>query len=230
MPSFVDETRVLILAGGASRRMGTDKARSRIGGQTLLGRALDCAKGTGLETAVAGRDRPGVELPEGIERCPDGAGEGPVAGILGAASRWPRASWLVIACDLPLLTADLLHGLIALARRHPRSVAVVPEVGGRIHPLCAWYSPPMIDRFRAAVATGTFGLTEVLATRPDARTGDGSDAVLRADAGLLGWSDRRLREELLNCNRPEDLELARRIARDRRSTSREEAARRGDAQ
>ena len=206
------ETRVLILAGGASRRMGADKADVRLGGRTLLERACACAGGTGYPVVLAGRERLTDGLPPGIEHCADGPGEGPVAGLLGGASRWPGASWVLIACDLPLLTPELLLRLTELANSHPAACAVVPRAAGRLHPLSAWYGPPMIDRLRRHARAGRFGLTEALGSRPSVdASATGEDPVLFAGAGLLRRSRAELADELLNCNRPEDLLRAREI-------------------
>lgn len=206
--------------------MGSDKAESNLDGRTLLERAIECARATRFPIVVAHRGRPLDRLPPEIDRCTDGPGLGPIAGVLGAASRWPRSDWLVLACDLPLLTSALLLRLCELAARYPQAAAVVPETDGRLHPLSAWYAPPMIERFRQAASNGIFGLNQVLAARPRVLSeGDlvgqasGIDPVLRADAARLDWDDQDLRVELLNCNRPEDLQRASTILRDRRGPS-----------
>ena len=222
---------MLILAGGSSRRMGTDKAKLQVGGQTLLERALNCARATDLPIVIAGRSRPLEDVvPPSVVRCDDGPGEGPVAGLLGAASRWPQTDWLVLACDLPLLSPALLLRLRELAVRHSDAAAVVPDSGGRLHPLSAWYSPAIIECFRQAAGAGTFGLNAVLAAAPrlvpdgpSAEMEPGVAAVLRADAAQLGWRKEDLCLELLNCNRPEDLERAGTFLERRRGLSRPRA-------
>lgn len=196
--------------------MGVDKATLALAGQSLLGRAVACAQRVGGAIVIAGPEGLAERLPAGVERCADGPGHGPVAGLLGAASQWPRANWLVLACDLPLVTPGLLQRLRELARERPGSVAVVPQTDGRIQPLCAWYAPPMIARFQRAVKVGDFSLARLLATHPE---GLRHGPVLFADAARLGWTDEALREELFNCNQPDDLVHARAVLKRRRRSS-----------
>lgn len=128
-----------ILAGGASSRMGADKAHLRLGGVTLVERAA-CALG-----AVAGRVRLVSSKPDagalGFPVVPDllpGLG---ALGGLHAALAQARAEWAaVLSCDLPFVTGALLERLAAL--RGPAFDAVAPlQQDGRPQPLCALYAP-----------------------------------------------------------------------------------------
>src|SRR5262245_23173248 len=83
----------VILAGGASTRMGRDKALLEIEGETLLARAARRLGEVCEEVLVADAGRFG-----GI---PDGPGRGPAAGLLGAARARPGRALLVLAVDLP---------------------------------------------------------------------------------------------------------------------------------
>lgn len=199
--------------------MGVDKTALTLEGQSLLERSVEVARRLAHPVCVADRDGRS-ELPEDVERCDDGPGAGPVAGLLGAAARHPGANWLVLACDLPLVTAGLLRRLVELASLHPNAAAVVPEVEGRVHPLCASYAPSMIERLRSGVAHGEFSLSAALAARPRLvrSTNDDprADPVLFASAADLGRPEAQLRDELLNCNAPDDLERARLLLQRRR--------------
>ena len=124
----------LLLAGGASRRMGRDKA------------ALPWRGGTFLER-IAGElaGFPERYLSANLENCPlpppwqlvadRFPGCGPLAG-LHAGLCVCRSPWLVaVSCDLPLLQRPLVEWLARQAA--PPYGAVVPrDQAGRIHPLC----------------------------------------------------------------------------------------------
>jgi molybdopterin-guanine dinucleotide biosynthesis protein A len=63
---------------------------------------------------VSVRAEQAAELPAGLVPLPDTfLGLGPLGGILSAFRHDPNAAWLVLACDLPFLTADTLRALAA---------------------------------------------------------------------------------------------------------------------
>jgi molybdenum cofactor guanylyltransferase len=130
-----------VLAGGASRRMGRDKATMDVGGEPLARRAL---------LAVAAVARPVVLVaPAGHPACalvaagkpgapPDGLvnddGAGPLAALAAAFAALDTPHVLVAAGDHPALKVELLAELVA--RRHAAG-AVACRRGGRLEPLVA---------------------------------------------------------------------------------------------
>src|SRR5258706_6638023 len=85
---------VCILAGGLSRRMGTDKARLRLGSRTMLQHVQAAAKATGLPVRVISKDL--------IPNC------GPLGGLYTALKTTKHDAILALACDMPFVTPDLL--------------------------------------------------------------------------------------------------------------------------
>ncbi len=138
----------LVLAGGASLRMGADKALLMVDGRPLVQRAADLlggicddvliASGDGRRLAVAGAQQVADAVPDG----------GPVAGILAGlqASRTPLVA--VVAVDMPFASAAVLTLLadLAVTGVHP---VVAPVADGRLQPLHAvWavHSVPILQR------------------------------------------------------------------------------------
>lgn len=103
----------VVLCGGSSSRMGTDKALIGPPGEPLAIRVADAIAGTGVdEVVLVGGD--GDRL-AGLGRrwIPDHApGAGPLGGLATATGRFPATPLLVCACDLPRLTAAALVPLI----------------------------------------------------------------------------------------------------------------------
>jgi molybdopterin-guanine dinucleotide biosynthesis protein A len=105
--------RGLVLAGGRSERMQTDKGALRYHGiaqreytAALLGEFCP-------DVRVSCRPEQLAELPAGLVPLPDTfLGLGPVGGLLSAFQADPNAAWLVLACDLPFLSADTLRYLV----------------------------------------------------------------------------------------------------------------------
>ena len=104
---------VAILVGGASRRMGTDKAALDWGGMRAVDRCAALGTALGAEYVLtAGGDY-------GLAFVPDPAPQvGPVAGLLAAARRLEElglSHMLVLAVDAPTLTPQDLTPLLALS-------------------------------------------------------------------------------------------------------------------
>lgn len=107
---------VCILAGGASSRMGRDKARLRLGSRTLLGHARATAAELGVPVRVIRRDA--------VPRC------GPLSGVVTALQRTRAGHVLFLACDMPWVSSALLRALIG--RVSPSRRAVFTRSGGRV--------------------------------------------------------------------------------------------------
>lgn len=168
----------VVLAGGASSRMGRDKALLEIGGETLAAGAARRLGEVCEEVVIADAGR-GL-LPGSV---PDGPGQGPAAGILGAARARPGERLLVLAVDLPRVPVALMAELA----RSDADLAI-PRWTGGLEPLCALYGPAALAELEERVGRGRLDL-RTLAETPGLRV-----SYLEAPG-----------EVFLNLNRPEDL-------------------------
>jgi molybdopterin-guanine dinucleotide biosynthesis protein A len=119
------ETAGYILAGGESSRMGRAKALLEILGEPLVLRAARLLESVvGTATVVGGNGR---YQPLGLRSIEDDwPGAGPL-GAIATALRASEARWnLILACDLPYLTADWLQYLAGRAAL----AAAAPETAG----------------------------------------------------------------------------------------------------
>ena len=177
----------IVLAGGASRRFGRDKAALSVerGGaaETLAERALRRLSEVCADVVVADAGRGVVP---GARSLADGPGRGPAAGLLGAAGAFPARSLLVLACDLPAVPAALLARLVKVAADGGADLAL-PRWREGAEPLAA------IGR---RVASGKYSLYD-LAEEPDLRVAFLSEIDLRP----FGPPE----EIFVNVNTPEDL-------------------------
>ena len=131
----------VVLAGGSGSRIGGAKATAQLDGQALISYPLAAALGALSSVAVVAKD--GVELPQLDQRVelwiePDEPRH-PVVGVIEALRRAEGRAVLAIACDLPLLTSEVV-ALIASADADG-SVAVLASAAGRPQPLLARYEP-----------------------------------------------------------------------------------------
>ncbi len=146
----------LVLAGGRSTRMRSDKAALAYLGQTQLERAMALLTALLPRAFVSVRaDQADDRLRARFARIVDRHENiGPIAGVLAAQAQHPQSAWLVLACDLPLIDrASLEHLLQArdparLATAYRSSHDALPE------PLCAIYEPASAAPLSAHLAAG----------------------------------------------------------------------------
>jgi molybdenum cofactor guanylyltransferase len=127
----------VILAGGKSSRMGRDKAWLEVRGQSLLARQIQLVRDSGArEVFISGRA--GMDYSEfGCRVLQDRLLEaGPLGGVARALEEVTTPLLLVLAVDMPRITAGLLQRLLLSCEE---CVGVVPRVGGNIEPLAAFY-------------------------------------------------------------------------------------------
>jgi molybdopterin-guanine dinucleotide biosynthesis protein A len=142
----------LVLAGGKSRRMGSDKASLTLDGKTQLDRAMQLL-GSHLDRVFVSTsaDQAGDPLRRNYEQIVDSYDNiGPVAGILSAMDQHPEVSWLVLACDLPNIDDATIEYLIDNVSSKHEATAFRSVRDDLPEPLCAIYRPASratIDRF-----------------------------------------------------------------------------------
>lgn len=146
----------LVLAGGSSRRMRTDKAALYYGSRPQLEQAFELLTPRVSLTYVSVRSEQTRErLRASYPQIVDGAaGSGPIAGIIAAQDLDPDAAWLVLACDLPHLNGATLDQLIASRDADRLATAFRSVSGGLPEPLCAIYEPASREPILAHVAAG----------------------------------------------------------------------------
>ena len=186
-----------LLVGGASSRMGRDKACLELGGVANATRLARLLGGLFEEVLIVGGDPPD-DAPG--RRVPDP--EGPVCalrGLVAALEAARSARVLVVATDLPLLTADLVLALVAW----PEADVVVPRDARGIHPLCAIYRrEALLPLAREHLAAGRLELRGPLDAV--ATSYFGPDDLARVDPSGRA---------LTNLNTPEDLARAEALLR-----------------
>jgi molybdopterin-guanine dinucleotide biosynthesis protein A len=196
----------VVLAGGASARMGTAKASIPWGDGTLLTRAVAAlAPAVGRVVVVRAPGQPLPPLPDGVTVAEDARpGRGPLEGLAaGLAALAPGEDAFALAVDMPFAGAALATA--ALAALEGGGDAAVPRADGHPQPLAAAYRGRVLATVRDLLAADR------------TRMGDLLDAIgvtwLDADA-LPGGA-----ATLANVNTPDDLARARQAMREYATTS-----------
>lgn len=218
----------IILAGGKSNRMGRDKWDLPFGEKTVLERLVGVLRSTCDEICVvtAGRDKRKAEGNKaeclesrmdlnsiGITKWTEVAGFitipsiqfihdehfeiGPLGGIAAGLAANKGTSQLVVASDMPFPSTALIRELFKLSKSSHHKV-IVPEYGGRLHPLFAAYRQDCLLDLSRYIKEGGRKVTtwmqslESITVIPESRV-----LELNPDGTAL-----------MNMNRPEDYERA----------------------
>ena len=150
------DTLGVVLAGGRSKRYGSDKAFAELGGISLLQRAVRTLRPLARRVVVVANDLDRHAL-DGKPVRPDlVSGIGPLGGLHTAVA-WAAEEGLsgavVLATDMPFVPTPLLEDLVTML---DRDVAVVPASPGPrgFEPLCAAYDVGCLRAIEAAIERG----------------------------------------------------------------------------
>lgn len=141
-----------ILAGGASRRMGTDKSQLLIQRQTFADRIAETLSHVADSVTLVGliSRHASSSFPVVSDVYPQWGALGGLHAALAAC----RNEWaIVVACDLPFVTSELFSLLAEMRLDHD---AVVPiQQDGRPQPLAALYRvDPCLKRASEMIEAG----------------------------------------------------------------------------
>ena len=140
-----------ILAGGQARRLGgTNKAGLRVGHVSIAERLAGILRSVADPVFVVS-SRGDVTPPQGLELVHDELpGTGPLGGIYTAIRRSPVARTIVVACDMPFVTEELLR----LLARPSTADLVIPRSAAGYEPLCAAWSRTCAGAIRRRLERG----------------------------------------------------------------------------
>jgi len=137
MPAAAPHLSAFVLAGGKSTRMGTDKAFVVLQGRKLVERALALARSVTSTVSIVGDASKFACFGPVVEDIFPGCG--PLGGIHAALRRSETDLNLILAVDVPFVSAALLRYLVRRAGESPAALVTVPRTGQRWQPLCAVY-------------------------------------------------------------------------------------------
>lgn len=174
-----------VLAGGASRRFGSDKAMFVLDELSMLKHSVDSLRGAGCSPVyVVGGDEQSRDIDHTQYLGDLWPGDGPLGAIVTALEA-SSAQWLVVlSCDVPAIGPDEIESLLE-ARTSEVDVVLARSNRG-VEPLVAVYSHELKASLREFFEAGTRSVLSALRQ------------VSSVEVELSS-------ESLLNVNRPEDL-------------------------
>jgi len=154
----VEPITAFILAGGKSSRMGQDKAFLQFEGKTLLARALAAAGSVASDVRIVGDPERfgayGVVVEDVVSGC------GPLGGIHAALKCASTDLSLILAVDLPFVSAQYLRYLIEQATLSRATITLARTADGW-QPLCAAYRREFLPIAEQALLAGRRKIDEL---------------------------------------------------------------------
>lgn len=139
----------IILAGGKSKRMGTNKALLKVDGLTIIERIVEELRKIISDIIIVTNhfeDYQFLNLPMVEDKI---KGKGPLAGIQAGLAESKNEKNLIVACDMPFISTELGAFLLQILNEYE---AAVPEVSGMLHPLYAAYRKETLEAVNRAIA------------------------------------------------------------------------------
>jgi len=191
-----------ILAGGHGRRLGGQpKALLQVGHTRIIDRQLAAARAVTNRVAIVANDPKlydGLGVPIWSDLRP---GSGPLGGIFTALVNATTAVTLIIAGDMPFLTAGFLRYLVESGRDVDLAIPCTAE---GYQPLCAAYNRTCLNAIQRNLDAGVLKVTELLPAVTARELGPDDTASFNPDGTLF-----------FNINTPDDYATVLRMERDR---------------
>ena len=149
----------IVLAGGRSRRMGTDKSMMMLNGKSLIEYSIDALKPLCHNVVISSNnfiyDFTGCEV--WPDELPDKA---PMVGIYSCLKRSKTDINIILSCDMPLISTSMLEYLLANSVNHDITVPIHGD--SFIEPLCGIYKQSSIAILKKFIDKGNFRLNECI--------------------------------------------------------------------
>jgi molybdopterin-guanine dinucleotide biosynthesis protein A len=180
-----------ILAGGQATRLGgVNKGTLSLGNAAIVDRQLEALRAVASTVFVVGPDSSAWSA-RGLTVVPDEVpGMGALGGIYTAILHSPCDRTLVVACDMPFLSVEVLARMAAIEDAD----LVIPTSARGHEPLCAIYTRACLPDIRARIARGAL----------QARTLPQGVRIAELGPDMLGMDERLF----VNVNTPHDYERA----------------------
>ncbi|MFS0864218.1 molybdenum cofactor guanylyltransferase [Fredinandcohnia sp. 179-A 10B2 NHS] len=150
----------IILAGGESRRFGTHKAFAQLKNKYFFEHAQGALEGIVEDIIIVSHPATIEKFKENtsftiIEDLPEYKGNGPLAGILTAMSQKKGNWYVVLPCDTPFVTNQLIEQMLSFTLEKNID-AVIPVIDGRTQPLIGLYHYRVKEKIEKLLNQGQY--------------------------------------------------------------------------
>ncbi|HIP37728.1 MAG TPA: molybdenum cofactor guanylyltransferase [Crocinitomix sp.] len=147
----------VILAGGKSSRMGQDKGLLKFNGKSLIQYAIDTLKPITSQIIIIANNYSynTFNYPVYNDIIKN---KGPVGGIYTALTHSQTKTNIILSCDTPFVSTELLKLLLA---KHQNYDVTLPKYNHKIHPIVGIYNTSNLSHFKQSLYNNHLKLIEV---------------------------------------------------------------------
>lgn len=190
----------IILSGGKSSRMGTNKALLKINEKPTIERITDTLN-VSFNDIILVTNHPEDYQFLGVKMVSDQyPGQGPLAGIHAGLLSSPCELNFVVACDMPFVSVDLAEILVKKCGDYD---AVIPVINGVQHPLFAVFQKRVTDVVAQSIEAGRLRMKHLL---------DSLNVRYVTEKDLQACSSIDIERVFFNMNHPNEYEDAKKWA------------------
>lgn len=193
------DSTAIILAGGKSSRMGTNKALLTIDGKTVIERIVEDLKPIVNNMIIVTNSFEEYEFLNIPMVEDEWKGIGPLAGIHAGLTASKTEKNILVACDMPFISPRLASILLDQLSDYE---AVVPEISGQLHPLFAVYHRDIRGKIKNAIERGQLRIRSIF---------NAIHVKIIKEADLMNLGFQIEESALFNMNHPEEYEKAKSI-------------------
>ncbi len=149
----------IILSGGKSSRMGTNKALLKLNEKTTIERMVDILKVYFNDLILVTNDMDSYQS-LGVKMVSDHyPGKGPLAGFHAGLKASDYDVNFIVACDMPFISGELAATLVEKIDHYD---ALVPVINGKKQTLCAVFRKKTVDKMEECIENGRLPIKHLL--------------------------------------------------------------------
>lgn len=190
----------IILAGGKSSRMGTNKAFLKINQQPNIERVTAELKKLVADIVLVSNQPDAYQYLHLNTVTDEFPGQGPLAGIHAGLKASVYEQNLVVACDMPFISVEVATILLGLAKDYD---AVIPVINGKQQPLFAVYHKGILQEIEKCIERNNLRMKHLL---------ESLNVLYVSEGDFQAYSSASLDRIFFNMNHPEEYEHAKKWA------------------
>jgi molybdenum cofactor guanylyltransferase len=186
----------IILSGGKSSRMGTNKALLKLNEKTTIERMVDTLKIYFDDIILVTNDMETYQF-LGVKMVSDHyPGKGPLAGFHAGLLASDYDVNFITACDMPFMSGELASTLTGMIGHHD---ALVPVINGKVQTLCTVFQKKSVAKIEECIEDGRLPIKHLL---------DHLNVLYVTEEELQAYSSTNLERVFFNMNHPHEYEDA----------------------